>query len=268
MSMIRTIEIMRLKTREEEYLDYLQQELEMFKEKALSSKGWSHLDHLADMEIGKVLDIGCGAGQQLLPFAQMDNVQCVGIDVTSEAGLVFSELFNSLNERQSNVAFVRSSGEYIPFDDNTFDVAICRVALPYMDNRKAISEIGRILRPGGRLLLKTHTPMFYIGMMKRRIKELSIKQMAYPIICLMGGIWHWITGKQPYSGLWHGKEVFQTTGIINREAKRSGMRVVKEETSSDREAKSYIIEKSHICNLIMAYYAELDILFLGLFVIH
>ncbi len=259
---------MHLKNQEEEYLDYLQQELTMYKEKVLSGEGWKHFDHLADIEIGKVLDIGCGAGQQLLPFAQMDNIQCVGIDVTLEAGQVFSELFNSSDKERSNVAFVRSSGEYIPFNDNTFDVAICRVALPYMDNGKAISEIGRVLRPGGRLFLKTHTPMFYIGMIKRRFRDLSITRMAYPVICLVGGIWHWITGKQLKGGLWKGKEVFQTTGIVKREAELSGMSVIKEETSPDYEAKSYIIEKSHLCNLIMAYYAELDILFLGLFAIH
>lgn len=259
---------MQFQTDKTEYLNYLRQELALYEEEAASANNLSSFNATVDLKIGKVLDVGCGAGQQLLPFSRMNNVQCFGLDVMAEAGEIFSDFFSLSGENVSNVAFIRSSGEEIPFEDNTFDVVICRVALPYMDNKKAISEIGRILRPGGRLLLKTHTPMFYIGMMKRRIRDLSIKQMIYPVICLIGGTWHWLTGKQLKGGLWKGKEVFQTTGIVTREAGESGMRVVSEETSSDREAKSYIIEKSYLCNLIAAYYYELDVLFLGLFVIH
>lgn len=250
-----------------EYSDYLEQELAQHKAKILTGAGWKQLDRLDDMEIRKVIDIGCGAGQQLLPYTQMGGIQCIGIDVMHEAGEIFSKLHGS-NDGVSKATFIRSSGEEIPFDNNTFDVAICRVALPYMDNGKAIAEIARVLRPGGRLFLKTHTPMFYIGMIKRRLKTMSPKQLIYPAICLAGGVWHWVTGKMPRSGIWKGKEVFQTTGIIKRKAERSGMTVVKEEVSRDREAKSYIIEKSYLCNLIAACYAELDTLSLGLFAIH
>ena len=42
----------------------------------------------------------------------------------------------------------------LPFEDNTFDVALCMVVLEHLeDPRKAIAEIQRVLKPGGTVLV-------------------------------------------------------------------------------------------------------------------
>lgn len=220
-----------------------------------------------DLEIKSVIDVGCGAGQELLPFVEMDDVTCIGVDVSDEAGTVFKELYES-KELPSPPVYVQSKGEQLPFESEKFDLVICRVALPYMNNRDALAEMARILRPGGKVLLRTHSPKFYFGMVKRRLKDMSIKQLAYPVLCFAGGVWHWATGSRINIGILKDKEVFQTTGTIERDIRETGLVIKKERKSSCGEAKAFVLEKLSICNLTAHLLLESDMLRLGLSVIH
>ncbi|MBX3290099.1 MAG: class I SAM-dependent methyltransferase [Acidobacteria bacterium] len=227
--------------KENQYIKYLENEVGKFK--ANQDTRCEYLvNEVSDLTINNILDVGCGAGQELLPFADMEGVLCIGVDVEESAGRIFRKY---LAEKHYSImpAFICSRGEEIPFDNHTFDVVICRVALPYMNNRRAIAEMSRVIRPGGVLLLRTHTPNFYLGMMIRRSREMSLKGIAYPIICFIGGTWHWITGRQLERGLWKGKEIFQTTGLLKKELRHLNMQIVKNELSQDGEARSYVIEK-------------------------
>ena len=85
-----------------------------------------------------------------------------------------------------------------------------------MNNRETIAEVARILRPEGIFLLKTHAPAFYFGMIKQRLKTLNPKQIAYPVICLTGGSFHSLTGKQPQKGFWKGKEIFSNAEFYRK----------------------------------------------------
>jgi arsenite methyltransferase len=50
--------------------------------------------------------------------------------------------------------FVRGDAESLPFDDASFDIALCECSLClFPDKARAIEEIRRVLRPGGRLAL-------------------------------------------------------------------------------------------------------------------
>lgn len=50
-------------------------------------------------------------------------------------------------------------GEHLPFDDDHFDVAVCALAIHYADDRRAaFSELFRVLRGGGSLVLSTQHP--------------------------------------------------------------------------------------------------------------
>lgn len=58
-------------------------------------------------------------------------------------------------ERQvSNASFVRMDAEALGLPDANFDAALCWLGLMYMpDPEKAVREMGRVLRPGGRMVL-------------------------------------------------------------------------------------------------------------------
>lgn len=246
--------------------EYLETEIKLFEEDQHNRLN-AVIKETASIDIENVIDVGCGAGQELLPFVQMENVTCVGVDVSNTSGKVFNQFFEE-KDIPSRPVFIQSKGEQLPFESEKFDLVICRVALPYMNNRKALKEMARVLRPGGRLLLRTHSPQFYFGMVARRLKDFSLKSLAYPILCFTGGVWHWLVGKRMNIGLLKNKEVFQTTGTIKRDIRETGLVIKNERKSRCGEAKAFVLEKISLCNLIAHYFLESDMLFLGLSVIH
>jgi ubiquinone/menaquinone biosynthesis C-methylase UbiE len=50
-----------------------------------------------------------------------------------------------------------AAAEHLPFDDASFDTVVCTLSLcSVVDDRAAIGEMRRVLRPGGQLLLLDH----------------------------------------------------------------------------------------------------------------
>lgn len=206
---------------------------------------------LKDKKIKRVLDVGCGGGQEMLPFAEETEAFCVGIDFALEVGTVGGKTFEDAGFTE-RYAFAVSKGEILPFAGESFDVVICRVALPYMHNRQALAEISRVLKPGGIFFLKTHSPLFYFGMMRRRLKNFNIKQMAYPVICLVGGIWNWVWKQPPEGAFWKGKEVFQTEGFLRRELAKNNLQITDLLPDTNPETPSFLIVKKRNLKIIDA----------------
>ena len=224
------------------YQEYTQTAIENFAQKDAESRCLL-VDAVKSKTPKSVLDVGCGAGQELLPFLEKTSAFCVGVDTAEELGKVTREIFRE-KDFENRFAFVRAFGEKMPFAEESFDVVLCRVALPYMDNRRAIAEISRILKTGGIFLLKTHAPAFYFGMIRQRIGTFSPKQIAYPLICLAGGIVHSVSGKQLQNGFWKGKEIYQTHRFIKRECARNGLKIEGYLADTNPQTPSFVIVKN------------------------
>lgn len=99
----------------------------------------------------RVLDVGCGTGFLLLGAARR-SAQVVGVDVTPA---MLAEAKRRVDEAGlTNVTLREASAEALPFADQRFDVALNRLTLHHLGNpRRVLSEIHRVLRPGGRLVL-------------------------------------------------------------------------------------------------------------------
>lgn len=229
------------------YEEYANESLKNFNARAESRRNFL-VDAVRGRRIERVLDLGCAAGHELLPFLEETDAVCIGVDYGPQLATLTKPIFAG-NER---VNFVRANGAAMPFADELFDVIICKVALPYMDNRAAIAEIARMLRPGGSLLIKTHSPWFYLWMIKERAKSLNPRQMAYPIICFAAGIWHSITGRQLAGGIWNGKEIFQTREFLIREFARHDVELECDLSDTTRITPSqHFVKKSMLQMLLL-----------------
>src|SRR4051812_17958809 len=101
-----------------------------------------------------VLDIGCGAGTDLLLAARKvgPNGRAIGIDMT-EAMLDLA-LASAAAAGLANVEVHRADATALPLPDASIDVVISNGVLNLVPEKdKAFAEILRVLRPGGRLQL-------------------------------------------------------------------------------------------------------------------
>ena len=108
-----------------------------------------------DNENGIMLDLGCGEGRHIFGAMQkFPNLQCVGLDPHLESldkSLEGLELFESLSNKTTT--FLSGSAYSLPFGDSTFDLVVCSEVLEHLhEYRDAISEINRVLKPGGKFL--------------------------------------------------------------------------------------------------------------------
>jgi SAM-dependent methyltransferase len=101
-----------------------------------------------------VLDLGCGAGTDLLIAAQMigPKGRAIGVDMTvamlERAGLSAEQM------GLANVVVFESLIETLPIPDESVDVVLSNGVIDLVVDKEAVfAEIDRVLRPGGRLQL-------------------------------------------------------------------------------------------------------------------
>lgn len=101
-----------------------------------------------------VLDLGCGAGTDLLIAAQMAGPggRAIGVDMTSS---MLARARASADEMGlSNVELHDSLIETLPLEDASVDIVISNGVIDLVPDKDAVfDEIDRVLRPGGRVQL-------------------------------------------------------------------------------------------------------------------
>lgn len=195
---------------------------------------------VGDITITRVLDVGCGGGQDLVPFAQ-PGVTLVGADIDVETvRWAHGRVASSLPE--ARISFIASAAEQLSLASGSFDVVLCRVTIPYTDNRAALAEMSRILRPGGVLLLRTHRPRYYVRKFLDGIRQRSPLFSIHALRVLLSGTIFRLTGRQPRGGLVL-RESYLTTAMLKRELAPLGLELDAELEDTHPLAGSYRIRK-------------------------
>jgi SAM-dependent methyltransferase len=109
-----------------------------------------NLEKLNPKKGQKILEVGCGRGVTLDRLKKEFNLDTFGVDIAEEA--IVDAKKECLFKHDLGVA----SATKLPFEDNFFDLLVTFDVLEHVeDQKKAISEMDRVLRPGGKILIYT-----------------------------------------------------------------------------------------------------------------
>ena len=101
----------------------------------------------------RVLEVGCGMGTDLFQFAKA-GADVTGIDLVPRHLAIARSRFQLAAEP---ARFVLADAEDLPFERGSFDVAYSFGVLHHTPNiRRAVAEIHRVLRPGGRAIVAVY----------------------------------------------------------------------------------------------------------------
>ena len=152
----------------------------------------------------KVLDVGCGSGLLLNGAAmRLTSGKATGIDIWSpHSGGGNLELLWR-NARAEGVAdkieFKEADARKMPFDDAAFDVVTSSGALHHIsrnfdDHERAVREMVRVLKPGGKIVLRDITHM--IEATAAKMKSLGVECEVQPTINSLGFDMSMMVGKK------------------------------------------------------------------------
>jgi len=114
----------------------------------------STLDALEIMPGERILDLGCGRGEDTLQAAHLvgPGGLATGLDLT--AAMVTKARENSAKACIANAVFVQGDIEDLPFSDSSFDGVMSNCVINHApDKLKVYQEIRRVLSPGGRFVV-------------------------------------------------------------------------------------------------------------------
>ena len=138
----------------------------------------------------KVLEIGCGLGTDGAQFAEA-GADYTGVDLTEAAVELARTRFELFGVKGK---FRTADAENLDFSDGSFDLVYSHGVLHHTpDTQKAINEVQRVLRPGGRAMVMLYHRDSYnyrvnISVLRRAGAHLLNSEAGVKLV-------HWMTGE-------------------------------------------------------------------------
>jgi SAM-dependent methyltransferase len=113
-------------------------------------------DYIPRLAAGSVIDLGCGAGDSVVQFRNVNpSVRWVGVDIERSPEVA--------SRRRTDAEFVTFDGVRLPFGEGSFDAVYCKQVLEHVrEPGPLLAEVARVLRPGGRWVFSVTHPMRWI----------------------------------------------------------------------------------------------------------
>jgi SAM-dependent methyltransferase len=115
----------------------------------------------------EVLEVGCGAGTDLVRFAR-GGARVTGVDIAPSAIALARDNF----AQQGLAADLREAdGEQLPFADNAFDLVYAHGVVQYTtDPQRLVSECHRVLKPGGEAVFQVYNRISWLNALSKLMK--------------------------------------------------------------------------------------------------
>jgi len=115
----------------------------------------------------RVLEVGCGAGTDLVRFAR-GGARAVGVDVASSAVVLARQNFAI---QKLHADLVEGDGESLPFASDIFDVVYAHGVVQYTaSDRRLVDECRRVLKRGGVAIFQVYNRVSWLNALSKLMK--------------------------------------------------------------------------------------------------
>jgi len=129
-----------------------------------------HLLRLIDFEAHRdrdVLDVGCGAGVEVVRWAR-GGARVTGVDIAQSAANLARQ---NLSQQGLRARVDVADGESLPFPDASFDFVYAHGVVQYTgDDHRLVAECHRVLRPGGTALFQVYNRVSWLQLLSKIMK--------------------------------------------------------------------------------------------------
>ena len=102
---------------------------------------------------GKILEVGIGTGKNIDYYNK--NAEVIGIDFSEK--MLEKAKERLINSNKKNITLKQMDAENLKFKDNSFDYVVTTFVFCSIPNPvKALTEINRVLKPNGKLIMIEH----------------------------------------------------------------------------------------------------------------
>ena len=125
------------------------------------------LIHFDEWKGKDVLDVGCGAGVEVVRFARA-GARVTGVDIAESAIALARQ---NVQQQGLSARLEVADGEHLPFADASFDLVFAHGVVQYTgDDRAMAAEIHRVLRPGGLAVFQGYNRISWLHALSKVMK--------------------------------------------------------------------------------------------------
>ena len=126
----------------------------------------------------RVLEVGCGAGTDLVRFARHGAI-VTGVDLSPSSIALAVQNF-ALEQRRA--ALVVADGEALPFPKASFDLVYAHGVVQYTSNDRAlVAECRRVLAPGGLAVFQVYNRLSWLNALSR-VTNVDLEHADAPML--------------------------------------------------------------------------------------
>ena len=126
----------------------------------------------------RVLEVGCGAGTDLIRFARNGAIP-TGVDL-AESSIKLAAGNFALEGRAAGLLV--ADGEALPFHDKSFDLVYAHGVVQYTtDDRALVRECRRVLKPGGTGVFQVYNRISWLNALSR-VTKVDLEHIDAPVL--------------------------------------------------------------------------------------